>query len=320
MHDSMDRVPNAVPAKKPQKGQLNLHIGTFGIFTIAALVLAYHSLEEVAGFAGILAYGPTRHLVRVPANSEYYSHILLIPIVSVYFLFEKRREILGCAKHFLLGLPIAAAGLIIYVVALSQRSSLGDNDFASLATAGSLIFWWGGFLFSFGPEAFRIACFPLLFLIFAIPVPQSLLEGFIHVLQVGSAEVTEWLFQLTGTSYIREGFLYQLPGINIQVAKECSGIRSSLALIITGVVAGHLFLGTSRSKLILLLTVVPFTIFKNGIRIVTLSLLAIHVNPKFITDSFLHHSGGFLFYLPALVMLAAVLWWLRRAERKSKAL
>jgi hypothetical protein len=51
----------------------------------------------------------------------------------------------------------------------------------------------------------------------------------------------------------------------------------------------------------------------------TLSLLAIYVDTKFITDSFLHHSGGFLFYLPALGLLGGLLWWFRKAERKKTA-
>jgi exosortase/archaeosortase family protein len=63
---------------------------------------------------------------------------------------------------------------------------------------------------------------------------------------------------------------------------------------------------------------IPFTIFKNGVRILTLSLLAIYVDTKFITDSWLHHTGGFVFYLPALGMLGLLLWWFRKSERKDR--
>ena len=57
----------------------------------------------------------------------------------------------------------------------------------------------------------------------------------------------------------------------------------------------------------------PLTILKNGIRIVTLSLLAIHVDPGFLTGQ-LHHDGGVLFFLLTLAMMAPVLAWLRRSE------
>jgi exosortase/archaeosortase family protein len=55
-------------------------------------------------------------------------------------------------------------------------------------------------------------------------------------------------------------------------------------------------------------------VLKNGIRIVTLSSLAVYVDERFITQSFLHRSGGFLFYIPALFLLGIVLWWLRKTE------
>jgi exosortase len=297
---------------------MNRQVGVFAFFTIMAAILAYESLKGVVSIGGALAYGPVAKYVSFPPNSDYYSHILLIPFVSAYFLIGERKKILQGVSYSLPGLAVAAGGLIVYGIALWQKAWLGDNDFASLATAGSLIFWWGGFLLAFGPEAFRRASFPLLFLLFAIPAPEFLFDWFIYILQVGSTEVTQWLFELTGTDYIRNGFVYRLPNITIEVAKECSGIRSSIALVITAVLVGHLFLRKGWGIFVLLLTIVPFTIFKNGIRIVTLSLLSIYVDPRFITDGFLHHSGGFVFYLPALGMLALTTWWLRRLEGPGK--
>ncbi len=316
----MSKALNGFSGRWTREAHVNLQISIFSLFTVIAGFLAYSSLSGLVSIGGVLGYGPVGKFVNVsaPADSDYYSHILLIPFVSAYFLFEERKRILRGARYSLSGLAVVAGGLLVYGVALWLRGWLGQNDFASLATTGSLIFWWGGFLLAFGPDAFKTARFPLLFLLFAIPIPQFLLDWFIYILQVASTEVTEWLFQLTGTDYIRNGFIYRLPNITIQVAKECSGIRSSIALIITGVLAGHLFLRTGWRKLILIVAMVPFTIFKNGVRIVTLSLLAIYVDTKFITDSFLHHSGGFIFYLPALGMLGLLLWWFRKSERGKK--
>ncbi len=276
-------------------------------------------LAATAAVALLMAWQPLVKLMRVSDQSDYYSHIILIPFVSAYFLYQYRKAILDKnAGAILPGSLILAGAIVLYMVARLQEAQLGPNDFASLTTLSSVAFFIGGFVVLYGFAAFRAARFPLLFLIFAVPVPHYLLDWFIYILQVGSTEVTEMLFQLTGTDYIRNGFNYQLPGISIYVARECSGIRSSIALVITGVLAGHLLLRTGWGKLILLLSVVPFTIFKNGIRILTLSLLAIYVDPKFITDSSLHHSGGFLFYLLALPMLGGVLWALWRLEKQAK--
>ena len=65
-------------------------------------------------------------------------------------------------------------------------------------------------------------------------------------------------------------------------------------------------------------SILPIAILKNGIRIVTLSALAIYVDEKFITQSFLHKSGGFVFFLPALGILGLILWGLRRTEVEDR--
>lgn len=314
----MNNVLNGFSGKWTGERGSTIQVGLFALFTVIAVFLAGRALDGLVSIGGILGYGPVARLANIDGGSDYYSHILLIPFVSAYFLFVERKKIFQGVRYSLSGIALAAGGLLVYGLALWLRDWLGQNDFASLATAGCLILWWGGFLLAFGPNASKAALFPLLFMLFAIPAPQFLLDGFIYILQIGSTEVTQWLFELTGTDYIRNGFVYRLPNITIEVAKQCSGIRSSIALVITAVLVGHLFLRKGWGIFVLLLTIVPFTIFKNGIRIVTLSLLSIYVDPRFITDGFLHHSGGFLFYLPALGMLAATTWWLRRLEGPGK--
>lgn len=263
----------------------------------------------------LLAYQPLRSLMS-SGRSDYYSHILLIPFVTAYFLFVERKRILSDTGYsWKIGTPLIAAGLLAYILALWLRGWLGVNDFASLTTAASIVVLWGGFVLIYGPNAFRAGRFPLLFLLFSIPVPAFLLDRFIHVLRVGSTEVTQWLYDLTGTTYFRQGFTYQLADISIEVADECSGIRSTLALIISCVVAGHLFLKSGWRQLLLLIAILPITIFKNAVRILTLSLLAVYVDTRFITNSWLHHSGGIVFYIPSLGLLGVVLWRLSRGEK-----
>jgi exosortase/archaeosortase family protein len=101
----------------------------------------------------------------------------------------------------------------------------------------------------------------------------------------------------------------------VEVAEQCSGIRSSVCLVITSVLAGYLFLKKGWSKVVLVLSVFPITVFKNALRIVTLSLLAAYVDPGFIGRSWLHTSGGIPFFVVGLMLLGPVLWGLRKAEK-----
>jgi len=172
-------------------------------------------------------------------------------------------------------------------------------------------------MFFYGIHAFRTAAFPLIFLVFIIPIPSLVLEKIILLLQRGSTEVAYGLFKLTGTPMVRDGSIFYLPGISIEVAEQCSGIRSSIALFITGVLAGQLFLKTGWRKIILLLSVFPLAIIKNGIRIVTLSLFALYVDES-ILNSPLHRKGGVLFFIVILIPFTTILWLLRKSEKRIK--
>jgi exosortase len=265
--------------------------------------------------AVLMGYAPLRDLLANPTRSEYYSHILLIPLVSGFFLYMGRKEIFSNLKYsHSTGIPLMLIGVLLYVLGWSNGQKWNQNDYTSLMTFSVILFWNGAFILFFGTQAFRMAIFPLLFLAFMIPIPSILMEKAISILLAGSTTVTHTLFKLTGIPFLKEGSAFHLPGMSIQVAKECSGIRSSLGLFIIGILAGHLFLRTGWKKFVLVLFVYPITVLKNGIRIVTLSSLAVYVDERFITQSFLHRSGGFLFYIPALFLLGIVLWWLRKTE------
>src|SRR5207248_9751949 len=101
-------------------------------------------------------------------------------------------------------------------------------------------------------------------------------------------------------------------------ARQCSGIRSSIALLLTFLVAGHLALDSSWRKLVLLLAVLPVVLLKNGLRIVTVTMLAVYVDPAFLSGT-LHERGGVLCYVLGVALLAGFLKILRRSEQESRA-
>lgn len=256
----------------------------------------------------ILFYGPLREILDLSFKSELYSHIILIPLISGYFFYVRRKSLLAeVSTSFLLGTAIAVIGIIIYFIGLYQGMKLNPNDHLALMIFSAVTFWMGGFVLLYGTRAFRVAAFPLLFLFFLTPIPSALIEMIILILQIGSTEVTHLFFRLTGVPVLREGFAFHLPGLSIEVGKQCSGIRSSIALVLTSIIAGQIFLETRWKRLLLVLSVFPITVFKNGLRIVTLTLLGTYVDPR-ILGSELHKSGGIPFFFVALVLLAPVLW------------
>ena len=101
------------------------------------------------------------------------------------------------------------------------------------------------------------------------------------------------------------------PRLNLEVAEECSGLRSSLVLFITSLLAGHMFLDKTWKKTVLALLVLPIGVLRNAVRILTIALLTIHVDSDII-DGPLHHRGGPVFFVLSLCVLFAALFLLHR--------
>ncbi len=242
-------------------------------------------------------------------HRDEYSHVLLVPLISVLLVYWHRAEIFNapvsiCAAG---SLPVIA-GLTLYGVAkhFGIPSPPVVDPLFSLSIIGFIVASAGAFLFTYGWPAFRAAMFPIGFLLFFVPAPSFLLPKIVYCLQQGSSDVAAAILTGMGVPFFRDGFAFQLPGIAIEVAKECSGIRSSTALLITVVLAAQLFLRANWRKLVFCILIFPVAILKNGLRIASLSALSVYVSRVFLFG-WPHHSGGFLFFFFGLAILWAAL-------------
>jgi len=169
-----------------------------------------------------------------------------------------------------------------------------------------------------GRATVKALAFPLGLLLFTVPLPSSAVAVIESFFQHTSATAAAVMFKFAGTPFFRDQTYFQLPGINLQVAPECSGIRSSIALFITSIVAGKLFLNSPYLRILFSLAVIPLSIFRNGVRIFTIGELCVHVGPHMI-DSPIHHRGGPLFFAFSLIPFAILLLLLAKFERNKRA-
>ncbi len=267
-----------------------------------------------------LAWNLIGPLCSLVLNNDTFSQIPFIPLVSLFLVYGLRKMIFHQISFgWIPGAALIGPGVVLLGAADYNLWHLNSTNPLSLLVFAMVLIWLGSFALFFGTYAFRaLPCFPLLFLLFMVPIPEPFLSKIIYFLQLGSSEMTEIFFSLFAIPYNRQGFVFQLPGIAIRVAEECSGIRSTLALLITTTLASYIFLKSTWKRLLLCAAVLPTAIFKNGLRIATLSALSIYVNPGFLYGD-LHHDGGIVYFIIALGPMALLLKLLQRGEKIGSA-
>jgi exosortase C (VPDSG-CTERM-specific) len=275
-------------------------------------------------FAIVLLVVFARHLLMLisyVAGSQLHSYILLVPFVSAYLLYLRRDQL---PKSYGTDLPLTIVSLTAGVGLLALTYSLefagrapANSDRIVLLTLSFLCCLAAGGFFFFGRAWMRAAAFPLAYLIFMVPMPDAMRDALETASKSAAAEVANLLFHLSGTPFLRAGAIFQLPNITIEVAQECSGIRSSWVLFMTSILAANLFLKTRWRRFALVAFVIPLGILRNGFRILVIGLLCVNVGPQMI-HSLIHRRGGPLFFMLSLIPFFLVLWWLRKGDARTQ--
>jgi exosortase C (VPDSG-CTERM-specific) len=303
MTDTTAVAPSAVSASRP--GAVR-RIKPFALFALVLITCFSRPLYSLVQFA---------------IHSDLYSHIVLIPFVSGYLLWLHRKNLINTYRPCRGLAPfLCSAGfaflLVYWWLALSGKK-FAAADFLALMTSSFLSFFAGASLFFVGSANLKKISFSLAFLVFMIPFPTTVENAIESFLQQGSASAACGLFTFSGMPVFKQEMELHLPGFNMHVAPECSGIHSSLVLFIVSLVAGHLLLRANWARAIFVLAVIPLAMLRNGFRIFVLGELCVRVDPGWI-HSDLHRRGGPLFFALSLIPFFALLLLLRRLEVKRK--
>jgi len=283
----------------------------------AAMTKRWQLLFVWIVLSSLLFLKPVVALVRLSFSQDDASHLLIIPFISAAVFYLERRKIFPqVSTDKMLG----GIFFLLGVFAALISSYLESTELPGLQLSGwvlaLVLLWVSGFAILFGKAALKTAHFPLLFLLLMVPIPGFVLDRIIFFLQESSAWITGAFFDLARVPALREDLVFHLARVNIQVAKECSGIRSSMALLILTLLVAHFQLKSLLNKVVLVISGLFLMILKNGVRIATLTLLAVYVDPGFLFGR-LHRQGGVVFFLLALLLLWPLLLFLRHRELKN---
>jgi exosortase C (VPDSG-CTERM-specific) len=271
---------------------------------------------------GLCFIVPLLGLIRFAANSSLYSHILLIPFISAYLVRLQCSDVIEVApatqtrsRGLAIIFAILGVGLLVgYRFAAS--SGWKPADYFSIYSAAAVSLFYAGCFLLLDTSILKRFAFPLAFLVFAIPFPDRLYHAIETFLQFRSADAAHLLFNLTGMPVWRDGTEFKLPGFSLEVAPECSGIHSSLVLFISSLLAAHMLLRSNWTRIVLVAVIIPLGIIRNGFRIWVLGELCVNYSHDWI-HSPLHHRGGPMFFVLSLIPLFALLFLLRKLEKRK---
>ena len=225
------------------------------------------------------------------------SHGFLVPVFSGFVLWRERSRLFGLIpRPSPWGLPLLIFSLCVLVVGV-----LGAEVFLSrvslLLLMASLIIYLRGW------QYFRIALFPLAFLILMIPLPEILLSQITFPLQILASKLASALLPFMGVPVLREGNLITIPVMHLEVAEACSGIRSLLSLVTLAIIYGYFLERRKSMRVVLAVAAIPIAVVANGLRVVGTGLLAQYCGPNK-AEGFYHSFSGVFIFLLSMALLS----------------
>lgn len=247
----------------------------------------------------IVCYAPILYrLAEQWASDEDMGHGFLVPIVAG-FIAWRRRKILAETPREPNGWGLA---LVIFAAFEALAATLGAELFT--ARLAFIIALFGVILYLGGKRWVKELLFPLLLLLFMIPIPAIIYAQLTLKLQMLAAELGEMLITWMGIPVLRVGNTLQLPSQTLDVAVACSGIRSLLSLGFLSLVYAYFTDKRVWVRWVLLAATIPIAICANAIRVAVTGLLS-EYNTKLAQGAY-HEMEGYIVFVVALIALIIV--------------
>jgi exosortase D (VPLPA-CTERM-specific) len=269
--------------------------------TIFRLVLIFLSLlVTIVAFRVALI-----ELVHRWQTQEEYSYGFLIPAIVAWLLWSRRHALAASVgEPSLIGLGlIAVAGVMLTVGELSALYVFSQVGF--VVTLFGIALAFGGY------SLVRVIFVPILFLLFAIPLPYFLDASLSWRLQLISSELGVMFIRLMQIPVYLEGNVIDLGIYKLQVVEACSGLRYLYPLLSLSFLAAYLFQSSFWQRAVIFLSAIPITIAMNSLRIGLVGVMVDRWGPQD-ADGLLHMFEGWIIFVACAGILIAEMSLLAR--------
>jgi exosortase D (VPLPA-CTERM-specific) len=253
------------------------------LFVLAALLL-------------LTFYEGLHALVYVWGSREEYSYGYLIPIITLFLIWQKRPQLEQMSfTGSWLGLVVLILGLGLLIV--------GNLSTLLLVTQYAFLVVLAGIALAFmGWKAFRIIAAPLALLMFMIPLPQFFLQEISNQLQLVSSQLGVAVIRLFNISVHLEGNVIDLGTYKLQVVEACSGLRYLFPLMTLGFITAYFFHAAFWKRAVVFLSTIPITVLMNSFRIGVIGVLVEYWGES-MAEGFLHDFEGWVVFMACTAAL-----------------
>jgi len=270
----------------------------------------YVKMLIVGGLFVYLFHNEIGGIVRRWVNDPSWSHGFLIPLFSLYFIDQHKKEILNLqTRPNYLGLFLLICGLVFHPLNIASPSGYAYlQPIGMIAILGAVILFLGGW------RLVKYTWLPVAFLVFAVPLPQRYYFAFTMPMRLLAAKVATALLNLVSqmeatASGVVIDVIYKgqrlEPALN--VAEACSGMRLLMAFLALGVAMAYLHYRPVWQRIILLASTIPIAIFCNTIRVTVTGFIYVLIHPRY-TQGIYHDILG-IAMLPLAFALYGFLAW-----------
>jgi len=240
------------------------------------------------------------------------SHGILVPLISLYMIYHKRDNLRS------IEISNSGWGAIILIISMGIYclSFVGEVLFISRSMIiFSLI---GVVLYNLGKGFLKELAFPLLFLLFMIPVPESIQGLVAFPLQLFVTKISAYALQLLSIPAYREGNMIYFAETQLEIAEACSGIRSIVSLTLLGVVLAYFSDKGVARKAVMIASAIPLALCANAMRVFGTGIIAHLYGAKY-ARGFLHEFSGIaIFFLGFILMFLEYLLVNRPGKKQTQ--
>jgi exosortase B len=226
-------------------------------------------------------------------------HELIILAVSGWLIYRQRdalRELPDASSRW--GAACLVIGLLLYAFGRSQQFLRVEMLALGVVLAASIVCFKGA-------AALRLIWFPLVFLLFALPLPYTLVLAVTAPLKAGVSIVATQLLLWLGFPMGRSGVVITIGQYQLLVSEACAGLQTMFTLEAMGLL--YASLKNYRSWLrnaALALLVVPIAFIANVVRVMILVLVTFHFGDA-AGRGFIHGFAGLVLFAVGLSMIFA---------------